>query len=244
MEVLKARAIIFTGEALAFLLFSERKNNMDHKFYFQELDRVGRAAIIELRQLDAKHQSMHKDYLEQRMKDEISEFAYQRLVKELDDSRQREVDKHKAVVADIKEKYIKAEEDNMLPSAGRMNAEDIEVLRNFDLSPSEFNAFAEKYNDNPTMGKILENYRKEHGIETDWRFQGLDKRKEIFEGACLSVESIIGQSDKHSPDREGNVTRRVFGSYHKLQGSDPDDLVAPSEAATEGYEMPSGTTLF
>lgn len=216
---------------------------MDHKLYFQELDRVGRAAVVELRQLDAKHQGMHKDYLEQRMKDELSEFAYQRLIKELDDSRQRTVDKHKTVISEIKEKYFKAEEDNMLPSGGRMNPEDIEVLKNFKLSTAEFNALAEKYNSNPTMGRLLEDYRVNQGIETDWRFQGIDKRKDIFASACSCVESIIGQLDKHCPDREGNITRRVFGSYHKLQGSDPDALPVPPEESPEGYNF-GGSTLF
>lgn len=239
----KARAIILNGEALAFFIISERKNIMDHKYYFQELDRVGRAAVTELRQLDAKHQSMHKDYLEQRMKDELSEFAYQKLVKGLEDSRQRAVDKHKSVISEIKEKYFKAEEDNMLPSGGRMNPEDIEVLKNFKLSTAEFNALAEKYNSNPTMGRLLEDYRVNQGIETDWRFQGIDKRKDIFASACSCVESIIGQLDKHCPDREGNITRRVFGSYHKLQGSDPDALPVPPEESPEGYNF-GGSTLF
>lgn len=228
MEVLKARAIIFNGEALAFFIF-RKEEYMDHKYYFQSLDQLGRDAVVELRQLDEKQAPMHREYLEQRIKGEITELGYKNLVKTLDEARQGVVTKYKTKISELKEEYYKAEEKHMTPSAGFMHPEDMEVLKNFKLTVDEFNSFAEKYSDNPTMGRLLEDYRKEHAIETSWRFQGIDKRKEIFSNACSCVESIMGQLDKYSPDREGNVTRRVFGGYHKLQGSDPDALPIPPE---------------
>lgn len=216
---------------------------MNHKFYFKDLERVGREAVVELRKLDEKQADIQKEYFEQRNRGDITEQGYKNLVKTLDEARQGVVNKYKAQIEDVKEKYYKAVEEYMTPSAGFMHPEDMEVLKNFNLTVDEFNSFAEKYSDNPTMGRLLEDYRKEHAIETSWRFQSVDTRKEIFSGACNCVESIMGQLDKYVPDREGNVTRRVFDSYHKLQGSDPDDLVAPPEEYRDEQYMLGGTML-
>lgn len=215
---------------------------MDHKYYYQTLEQLGRNAVVELRQLDARQAIMHKEYLDQRINGDITERGYNGLVKSLQDSRQRVLDRYKADIATLEEKYGKAVEEYMTPSAGRMHPEDIEVLKSFALSSAEFDAMAEKYRDNPTMGRLLEDYRKEHDIKTEWRFQSLDARKAAFSSACSSAESIMGQLDKYCPDREGNVTRSVFGYYHKLQDSDPDALPVPPEEVQSGTYMIGGVT--
>ena len=201
------------------------------KQYFEELEKLGRSAVIELRQIDARQTPMHKEYLELRMKGDITEQGYQGLVKALEDERKKAVDKHRADMAALSERYNKAVDAYMLPSAERMHTEDIEILRNFNLSSGEFEAMADKYGDNPTMGRLLEDYRKQHNIDTYWRFQSAEERKQAFQSACSSVESIMAQMDKYCPDREGNITRRVYGCYHKLQGSDPEALPVPPEEA-------------
>lgn len=221
------------------------KSIMDHKYYYQTLEQLGRAAVVELRQLDERQNREHKEYLDQRIKGEITEYGYNNLVNALNSTRQRVVDKHKTAIAELKEAYNKAEEKNMMPSCGRMHPEDIEILEKYELSPAEFNSMAEKYSDNPTMGRLLEDYRKNHAIETNWRFQNLESRKAIFSEACSIVESIMGQLDKYCPDREENITRKVFGGYHKLQGSEPDALPVPSESFQgEQYMLGTGRIPF
>ena len=197
--------------------------------FFEELEKLGRSTVVELRQIDARQAPMHKEYLEQRMKGNITEQGYRGLVKSLEDERKKAVDRHKADVAALAERYNKAVDAYMLPSAGRMHMEDIEILRNFNLTSAEFEGMADKYGDNPTMGRLLEDYRKQHKVETRWRFQSAEERKQAFQSACISVESLVGQMDKYCPDREGNVTRRVYDCYHKLQGSDPEALPVPPE---------------
>lgn len=201
------------------------------KQFFEELEKLGRSAVVELRQIDTRQAPMHKEYLELRMKGDITEQGYQGLVKSLEDERKKAVEKHKADVAALAERYNKAVDAYMLPSAERMHTEDIEILRNFNLTSAEFEGMADKYGDNPTMGRLLEDYRKQHKVETNWRFQSAEERKQVFQSACSSVESIMGQMDRYCPDREGNVTRRVYGCYHKLQDSDPEALPVPPEEA-------------
>ncbi|HRV73067.1 MAG TPA: hypothetical protein P5116_04215 [Eubacteriales bacterium] len=201
------------------------------KQFFEELEKLGRSAVVELRQIDARQAPMFKDYLEQRMKGDITEQGYQGLVKSLEEARKKVVDKYKADMEALAARHAEAVDALVYPSAERMVPGDIEILKNFNLSKEEFEAMADKYADNPTMGRLLEDYRTQHKVATNWRFQTGHDRKQVFQSACSSVESIMGQLDKYVPDREGNVTRRVFGCYHELQGSDPDALPVPAEEA-------------
>ena len=216
---------------------------MDHKYYFRKLDEIGRSAVIALRRLDARQAPMYKDYLEQRIRGEITELGYKNHITALNASRRREVDKYKAEISDLKERYCEAEERHMMPSVGFMHPDDMEVLEKYELTADELDSLTEKYSNNPTMGRLLEDYRKEHAVETNWRFQSIDKRKEIFSSACIAVESVMGQLDKYCPDREGSVTRLAFGSYHKLQGSDPEALIAPPEENSDEQYMLDGTSV-
>lgn len=201
------------------------------KQFFEELEKLGRSAVVELRQLDEKQAPMFKDYLEQRMKGDITEQGYQGLVKSLEEARKKVVDKYKADMEALAARHAEAVDALVYPSAERMVPGDIEILKNFNLTKEEFEAMADKYGDNPTMGRLLEDYRTQHKVATDWHFQTGHDRKQVFLRACGSVESIMGQLDKYVPDREGNVTRRVFGCYHELQGSDPEALPVPPEEA-------------
>lgn len=204
---------------------------MDHKYYFRSLDELGREAVAALRQFDARNAEMYKSNFERYQRGEITEYGYRMEDKALDDARQRLLSKYKGDIAALRDKYTEATEAYMMPSAGRMHPEDMEVLKNFKLSAAEFDRMAKKYADNPTMGRLLEDYRKEHGVETNWRFQNLDKRLKNFDTACNQVEMIMGQLDKYSPGRDTKITRAAYSCYHELQGSDPDDLIAPTEVA-------------
>lgn len=202
---------------------------MDHKYYFRSLDELGREAVAALRQFDARNAEMYKSNFERYQRGEITEYGYRMEDKALDDARQRLLSKYKGDIAALRDKYTEATEAYMMPSAGRMHPEDMEVLKNFKLSAAEFDRMAKKYADNPTMGRLLEDYRKENGVETNWRFQNLDARLKNFDTACDHVAAIVGQLDKYSPGRDSKVTRAAYSYYHELQGSDPDDLIAPAE---------------
>lgn len=216
---------------------------MDHKYYFRSLDELGREAVAALRQFDARNAEMYKSNFERYQRGEITEYGYRMEDKALDDARQRLLSKYKGDIAALRDKYTEATEAYMMPSAGRMHPEDMEVLKNFKLSAAEFDRMAKKYADNPTMGRLLEDYRKEHGVETNWRFQNLDARLKNFDTACDHVAAIVGQLDKYSPGRDSKVTRAAYSYYHELQGSDPDDLIAPAEEA-DNNPLGGGSAFF
>lgn len=216
---------------------------MDHKYYFRSLDELGREAVAALRQFDARNAEMYKSNFERYQRGEITEYGYRMEDKALDDARQRLLSKYKGDIAALRDKYTEATEAYMMPSAGRMHPEDMEVLKNFKLSAAEFDRMAKKYADNPTMGRLLEDYRKEHGVETNWRFQNLDARLKNFDTACDHVAAIVGQLDKYSPGRDSKVTRAAYSYYHELQGSDPDDLITPAEEA-DNNPLGGGSAFF
>lgn len=202
---------------------------MDHKYYFRSLDVLGREAVAALPQFNARNAEMYKSNFERYQRGEITEYGYRMEDKALDDARQRILNKYKGDIAALRDKYTEATEAYMMPSAGHMHPEDMEVLKNFKLSAAEFDRMAKKYADNPTMGRLLEDYRKEHRIETNWHFQNLDTRLKNFDKACNHVAAIVGQLDKYYPGRDSKVTRAAYSYYHELKGSDPDDLIALAE---------------
>lgn len=216
---------------------------MDHKYYFRSLDELGREAVVALRQFDERNAAIYKSNFERYQRGEITEYGYRMEDKALDDARQRLMNKYKGDIASLRDKYTEATEAYMMPSAGRMHPEDMEVLKNFKLSAAEFDRMAKKYADNPTMGRLLEDYRKENGIETNWRFQNLDARLKNFDRACDHVAAIVGQLDKYSPGRDSKVTRAAYSYYHELQGSDPDDLIAPAEEV-DNNPLGGGSAFF
>ena len=171
----------------------------------------------------------------------------------MDNKRKKILEDHQEAVTKLREEYEKAVDKHCTPSTGRLHPEDAEILRLFELSPAEFEAMAEKYLDNATMGRLLEQYRVQHEGQpygpkstermlgtgsdrerwhTDWRYQTADERKKIFEVACGTVDSIIGQKDRFVQNRELNLSRRISDAYHSLQGADTNALPAP-EIPTE-----------
>lgn len=218
-------------------------NTRSAESYFKSIDELGRAAVQELRQLDAKIARDQKGYLEQKMRGEITEQGYQLYVKQLNDSRKRVVQKYTDQLEHEQSCFNADIDEYMTPTGGRMRMDDIEVLRTFNLNASEFESMAKKYADNPTMGRLLDEYRRSHNIETSWRLQSAEDRKAAFSSAINSVISIMGQMDKYAPGRETSVTRSVFGYYHKLQGSDPEALPVPAAPDTAYTMLSDGTAV-
>lgn len=229
------------------------------KKYFTELESLGHKTIQALRTHDAGAASMLNDLQADVRAGFLTERGFANHRQAMDNKRKQILEAHQEAVTKLREEYEKVVDKHCTPSAGRLHPEDAEILRLFDLSPAEFETMAEKYADNPTMGRLLEQYRVQHEGQpygpksaermlgtgsdrerwhTDWRYQTADERKEIFSRACGTVDSFIGQRDKYSPNRELNLSRYISGAYHSLQGADPNALPAPELSKEQAPAMP------
>jgi len=229
------------------------------KRYFKELEDLGHKTIQALRTHDAGAASMLNDLQADVRAGFLTERGLANHRQAMAAKRQKILDDHQEAVNKLREEYEKAVDKHCTPSTGRLHPEDAEILRLFDLSPSEFEAMAEKYADNPTMGRLLEQYRVQHEGQpygpkiigqmlgtgsdrkqwhTDWRYQDAAERKKVFAVACGTVDSFIGQKDKYSPNRELNLSRRISDAYHSLQGADPNALPAPEPPQEQAPARP------
>lgn len=218
------------------------------KRYFKELEDLGHKTIAALRTHDAGAASMMADLEADVRAGFLTQKGLANHRQAMADKRQKILDAHQEAVTKLREEFERSVDKHCTPSTGRLHPEDAEILRLFDLSPAEFEAMTEKYADNPTMGRLLEQYRVQHEGQpygpkstermlgtgsdrerwhTDWRYQTADERKKIFEVACGTVDSIIGQKDRFVQNRELNLSVRISNAYHSLQGADPNALPAP-----------------
>ena len=199
------------------------------KTYFERLSKIGVEAVQGLRQLDAQHTEMtqrcHEDY----MKGNITRQGYERYLKELDKASDRYIAGVATKIDSLKAEFAEASERHTTPTSGNLNMADMEILKNFELSPKEFESLARKYDNNATMGRMLEKYRVDHNVKTDWRFQTAERRNEIFNRACNAVYFTVKQSDKYSPAREANIERSIATAYHKLHGSIAEVMPIPDD---------------
>lgn len=202
------------------------------KQYFERLSKLGVEAVRGLRQLDAQHVEMLRSYHEELQKGTITRIGYERYLKDLDRARENYISKYDASLEALKVEFAEATDRYTSPSGGNMNMADMEILKNFDLSPKEFEGLAHKHENNPTMGRMLEKYRTDHNVETDWRYQTADQRKGIFNDACSSVYFVLKQDDKYSPEREQRIEYNTAKAYHSLQGSIAEVMPIPDTPAS------------
>lgn len=199
------------------------------KTYFEKLSKIGVEGVRGLRQLDAQQAVMAQSYHEDYTKGTITRQGYERYLKELDTAREKYIAGVDAQIEGLKAEFAEATERHVTPTSGNMNMADMEILKNFELSPKEFESLARKYANNATMGRMLEKYRAEHNVDTDWRYQTPEQRNQIFKGACDSVYFTMKQSDKYCPAREANIERSTAAAYHKLQGSIAEVMPIPDD---------------
>lgn len=207
------------------------------KKYFEKLQSIGLEALVELRKMSNQHADQLVDYWEQVVKGESTEMGYQNLKRSLEHRYAGVKGEYVAKLEALEKQFVAAVDEYTMPSASFINSGDAEVLKNFELSPAEFERMAAKYQDNPTMGRMLEDYRLSHegkqlgrGVDattwrTNWRYQSAERRKEIFKSASNSVYYII--TGTLSDTGEYRVKKRVSEEYHKLHGSDPKALPTP-----------------
>lgn len=230
------------------------------KSYFKELEDLGHKTIAALRTHDAGVASRLADLQDDLKAGFITQRGYANQRQAMENARKEILDNHQSEVNRLRAAYEEHVDKYCAPSTGRLHPDDAEILKNDELSPAEFEAMAETYRDNPTMGRLLEQYRVQHtgqpygsrkdGIRlidagdgrkvwhTDWRYQTADERKAIFARACGMVESAIGQKDRFVKDRDRDLSARISGAYHSLQGHDPNALPAPEIPRDEGPARP------
>lgn len=219
--------------------------------YFERLQQIGVSAITEFRKTDLQHAEMHRSYLEDRRKGSLTEQGYRGLTQALDETRNKKVRAVKDQIAVLQSEYDKAVDERMVLSSAAIDSADVELLKNVPFTPADFDALAEKHRRNPTMCRLLDNYRKEHDIKSNWRFQTPEQRKEIFNNVCWAVEAVaVGQAtisatlsqseDRFVKERVARVVRLVSNAYHKLQGSNPNVLPIPVKDSVS--ERPKGYT--
>lgn len=197
------------------------------KHYFEKVKELGHKGIAELRTFDAdaaKFETADREELNQRL---ITEDGFRERARKRAADRKAIYDRYASELEKAKAEFNAKVDEYMMPSAGYFHPDDAEILKHFTLTPGEFERMAQKYTGNPTMLRLLDDYRREKSIDTDWRFQGADAKKEVFASACSSALSAMGMKDRFEPDREGRCTRSVYSSYHRLQEADPDALPVP-----------------
>lgn len=208
------------------------------KTYFERLRKIGVEAVSGLRQLEAQHLEMQKSYHELLTKGDITPAGYDRYLKDLDRAHERFISGYGAQLEALKAEFAEATDHHTTPTSSNMNTADMEILKNFELSPTEFESLARKYDNNATMGRMLEKYRTDHNVNTDWRYQTADQRKQIFNDACNSVYHIMNQSDKYCPARIASVEYHTAKAYHRLQGSVAEVMPVPADPT------PAPSTVF
>lgn len=199
------------------------------KHYFEKIAELGHKGIAELRKFDADAAMLEKadrEELNQRM---ITEDGFRERARKRAADRALIYDRYASELEKAKAEFNAKVDEYMMPSAGYFHPDDAEILKHFTLTPGEFDRMAQKYTGNPTMLRLLDDYRREKSIDTAWRFQGADAKKEAFAGACSSALSAMNMMDKYEPDREGRCTKSVYTYYHRLQEADPEALPVPED---------------
>ena len=224
--------------------------------YFEKLQKIGISAVADLRGMDSRHMEMQKSYLEDRRKGNLTEQGYHGLVQALDSTRNKRVSEVKAKIAALQDEYNAAVDKHTALSSAAIDNADVELLKSIPITVADFDLLVEKHRSNPTMLRLLDAYRNEHNIKSNWRYQTPEQRKDIFNTVCWAVEAVaIGKAvisavlpandDRFSQDREQRITSMVSSAYHKLQDSDPDILPVPSTEENADIHRPMRhTTIF
>ena len=207
--------------------------------YFERLQQIGTVAVADLRGMDSRHTEMQKSYLEDRRKGNLTEQGYHGLVQALDSTRNKRISEVKAKIAALQDEYNTAVDKHTALSSAAIDNADVEMLKSIPITAADFDLLVEKHRGNPTMLRLLDAYRNEHSIKSNWRFQTPEQRKEIFNNVCFTVETVaIGKTvvrsalsaraDRFSQDREQRIACLVSTAYHKLQDSNPDKFPTPT----------------
>lgn len=131
-----------------------------------------------------------------------------------------------AVSSSIKElqgRFNSAVDEYTLPKSEQLDSSIVNLLESVVLSPEEFIVYTQKYAGNPTMERVLEQYRTDKGISVFWQCESGEKIKSDFETLISVLESDISLKDKDA------ISRFISKNYHSLRCANPEHLVYESK---------------
>ena len=195
---------------------------MSLKHYYSKLSETAQAEVNELRKFDSSGALKLSALKEDLDAEIITHKGFNDAVSAIDSERNAIKNRYNAEFDKLEKEFDDFIDKYMAPSAGFLNCGDMEILKNFKLSSVELEAMAERYADNPTMLRLIDDHRVEHGIQTNWRMQSGEDRKEAFFRTSFGVRHSI--DPKYTQDPESQISALISEGYHKHQGSNPSEF--------------------
>lgn len=197
------------------------------KGIYEKLESIGHEATRELRKFDAATKSLLADAVEGVNRGEVDRDWIKKLERERKSQR---VDMVKGVEAKMDEFQKEAEktiDDIMMPVADELDADALEILKEFTVTTAEFEKMVRKYDEagNISMLRKLDAYRKEHKIDTLWELHDGAHRKKALNSTIFGVWHGFDPQYHDDPDR--TVTELVGCGYRALQGADQTAFALP-----------------
>lgn len=208
---------------------------MSLKHYYSKLSETAQAEVNELRKFDSSGALKLSALKEDLDAEIITHKGFNDAVSAIDSERKAIKSRYTAEFDKLKKEFDDFIDKYMAPSTGFLNCGDMEILKNFKLSSVELEAMAEKYADNPTMLRLIDDHRVEHGIQTNWRMQSGEDRKKVFLMTSFGVQHSIDPKYVHDP--ESQISALISEGYHKHQGSNSSEFTI--EQAPEPLHKPT-----
>ncbi len=198
---------------------------MNYLAYFYDFGELAKDALDKLQrrtELDAEMDSWNLERV-QNGKLAVQEYERQRrenaqnraeLQQELLDALDRRLAEYEAEL-----------ERDFMPSAAKIDKLDAETLQKFELTIAQFETMAAKHQGNPSMDTLLDNYRKEHSVRTDWRPQSAEARRQIAKNAVISIQSTMRNPLLNIDAKKARIGWAAAHGYHQLSCSDPEQLL-------------------
>lgn len=115
---------------------------------------------------------------------------------------------------------------DFMPDAAKIDKTDAETLQKFELTSAQFETMAAKHLGNTSMELLLDAYRKEHNLRTDWRPQSAEARRQIAKNAVVSIQSTMRNPLLDTDEKKARIGWAAAHGYHQISCSDPQELQA------------------
>lgn len=197
------------------------------KDVYSRLEKLGHEAAEEIRKYDQTSEITLSSAIEDAKEGKVTQAWLEKIRAEIKQGREELIKAWDKKFDDFQERAEATIDESMAPAYDELDTGALEVLKEFTLSPSEFERMVQRYeaDGNLTMLRRLEAYRAEHNIDTAWRYQDGAKRKEALGMTIFGVAHNIDH--KYHTDPEDGVTRTVSRGYRALQGADQTAFPVP-----------------
>ena len=206
--------------------------------YFLKLKSLATAEMRSLRKLGREQADEYRANWEDFRRGNLTERGYNNLNKALNDSCEKAVSGVRAQIATLQAEYNAAVDEACTLNSAAVDSVEMEMLKSLPITVADFERLVDKHKKNETMLRILDAYRKEKNIKTPWTWQTPEKRKEIFDTLCWTVEAIVTadavtvaavKTDEFGfmQKREQRIASLVANAYRKLRNADPNKIPIP-----------------